>query len=81
MKTVLVYDFGGSKLDITILSIDKTTDKTEFKVLVTNGDTKLGGEDLENMLVYHCIDLIEDEFCEDVSWNPKTVARIKAACE
>lgn len=81
MKTVLVYDFGGGTLDITILTIDKTKDETDFKVLATHGDTKLGGEDFDNMLVHHCIDKFEDESGEDVSKIPKAVARIKAECE
>ena len=81
MKTVLVYDFGGGTLDITILTIDKTKDETDFKVLATNGNTRLGGEDFDSMLLHHCIDHIEDEFGEDVHGIPKQVARIRNACE
>lgn len=42
-------------MDITVLNIDKSTEETDFKVLSTNGDTRLGGEDFDNQLVHHCI--------------------------
>lgn len=48
IKTVLVYDFGGGTLDVTILTIDKMTAETDYKVLSTHGDTHLGGEDFDN---------------------------------
>lgn len=48
---ILVYDFGGGTLDISVLSIVNKT----FTVLATCGDSHLGGQDLDNLLVRHCM--------------------------
>jgi len=49
--TVLVYDFGGGTLDISILTIKNKT----FTVKATCGDSHLGGQDIDNILLSHCI--------------------------
>ena len=49
---VLVYDFGGGTLDISVLTIKNTT----FTVLATCGDSHLGGQDIDNKLVRYCIE-------------------------
>ena len=54
--TVAVYDFGGGTFDVTLLSIEDGV----FRVLATNGDTHLGGDDLDRALV----DLATGELCE-----------------
>ncbi|MEM1448512.1 MAG: Fe-S protein assembly chaperone HscA [Planctomycetota bacterium] len=56
--TVAVYDFGGGTFDVSILSIEEGV----FQVLSTNGDTSLGGDDLDAALV----DLLKRELAEDV---------------
>ncbi|KAE8808140.1 Heat shock cognate 70 kDa protein [Hordeum vulgare] len=48
-KTVLIFDFGGGTLDISVVDIEEGT----FTVKATSGDTHLGGEDLNNRLVEH----------------------------
>lgn len=45
-ETVLVYDMGGGTLDVTLLQIDGDTDQI-YKVIGTNGNTRLGGEDFD----------------------------------
>lgn len=52
---VLVFDFGGGTLDVTIMEMWK---EGGFKVVATNGDTQLGGTDMDNVL----IDYIVNEF-------------------
>ncbi len=42
-----MFDFGGGTLDVSILKINNGI----FKVIATDGDTHLGGEDLDNILV------------------------------
>jgi L1 cell adhesion molecule like protein len=46
-RTVLVYDFGGGKLDVSILTIQQT----KIEVLATRGDTTIGGDDFDVELV------------------------------
>ena len=75
--TVAVYDLGGGTFDISILEIGDGV----FEVKSTNGDTSLGGEDFDNVLV----DYLVSEFKKDTGINIKTdnlaLQRIKEAAE
>lgn len=65
-KTIAVYDFGGGTFDISILTISDGI----FEVLSTNGDTYLGGDDLDNVLVaywQHKLGIADDELHSDKS--------------
>ena len=63
---VAVYDFGGGTFDISILSIKEGI----FEVLATNGDTHLGGDDLDHALVEFILaDLPESDRVERHVWN------------
>lgn len=57
--SIAVYDLGGGTFDISVLEIQKGV----FEVKSTNGDTFLGGEDFDNMLVSYLV----KEFKRDVS--------------
>jgi molecular chaperone DnaK len=48
---VAVYDFGGGTFDISILKLISTSDGDIYQVLATNGDTHLGGDDVDNALL------------------------------
>jgi len=48
--TVAVYDLGGGTFDISILKLTSTSDGDIYQVLSTNGDTHLGGDDIDNLL-------------------------------
>jgi len=48
--TVAVYDLGGGTFDISILKLISTSDGDIYQVLSTNGDTHLGGDDIDNLL-------------------------------
>jgi molecular chaperone DnaK len=48
---VAVYDFGGGTFDISILKLISTTEGDIYQVLSTNGDTHLGGDDIDNALL------------------------------
>lgn len=48
-KTILVYDFGGGTFDVSILRLDHGV----FEVLSTHGDTYLGGDDIDKLIVDH----------------------------
>lgn len=47
---VAVYDLGGGTFDISILKLISTTEGDIYQVLATNGDTHLGGDDIDNLL-------------------------------
>src|SRR5271170_5162509 len=48
---VAVFDFGGGTFDISILKLVSTTEGDIYQVLATNGDTHLGGDDIDNALL------------------------------
>ncbi len=48
--TVAVYDLGGGTFDISILKLISTDEGDIYQVLSTNGDTHLGGDDIDNLL-------------------------------
>jgi len=50
-STILVYDFGGGTLDITLLSVQNGL----FEVIASSGNTRLGGSDFETRLMSYCI--------------------------
>ncbi len=52
---IAVYDLGGGTFDISILELNEGT----FQVLATNGNTRLGGDDLDKRITDHLISLIE----------------------
>ncbi|MFB3778323.1 MAG: Fe-S protein assembly chaperone HscA [Bryobacteraceae bacterium] len=63
---VAVYDFGGGTFDISILRLHDGI----FEVLATNGDTHLGGDDIDNLLLAVALQDIESEWGDDISAYP-----------
>lgn len=76
-KNVLIFDCGGGTFDVSILSIDDGI----FEVKSTSGDTHLGGEDFDNILVNHFAQEFKRKYQKDVFTNPKAVGRLRNACE
>ena len=60
---IAVYDFGGGTFDISILRLHEGI----FEVLATNGDTHLGGDDIDNLLLRIAFEDIQSEWGEDIS--------------
>ena len=75
-KTLLVFDFGGGTLDVTTLLID---DKV-FEIKSTCGDTKLGGQDVDESLVNYFLPKVQAEFGTDIRDHPKSMKKLKEAC-
>src|SRR5580704_1577372 len=72
---VAVYDLGGGTFDISILKLHDGI----FEVIATNGDTHLGGDDIDNLLIAIAIDDIRGDLKLDVSKNGEVVAMIRKA--
>jgi Fe-S protein assembly chaperone HscA len=72
---VAVYDLGGGTFDISILRIHDGI----FEVLATNGDTHLGGDDIDNLLLRIAIEDIQSEWGEDLSSNGEAVQTLRRA--
>jgi molecular chaperone DnaK len=72
---VAVYDLGGGTFDISILKLHDGI----FEVISTNGDTHLGGDDIDNLLIRIALDDIRGDMGLDLSRNGEMVATIRKA--
>lgn len=74
---IAVYDLGGGTFDITIMEVGDGV----FEVLATNGNTKLGGCDMDEALVNYIADKFEEENGIDLRKEPKALQRLYEAAE
>jgi len=72
---VAVYDLGGGTFDISILRLHEGI----FEVLATNGDTHLGGDDIDNLLLRIALEDIRSEWREDLSSRNDAVQLLRRA--
>jgi len=76
-ELIAVYDLGGGTFDISILEIGEGT----FQVKATNGDTFLGGDDFDDVLINHLVDEFRRENGIDLSQDRTALQRLKEAAE
>ena len=76
-QKVLIYDLGGGTFDVSILDLADGT----FEVLATNGDTHLGGDDFDNVLVDWMVDTFKKENGINLTADPMAMQRLKEAAE
>src|ERR1700733_4752400 len=72
---VAVYDLGGGTFDISILKLHDGI----FEVLATNGDTHLGGDDIDNLLLRIALEDVASEWGLDLSADSEGVQRLRRA--
>ncbi len=72
---IAVYDFGGGTFDISILKLHEGI----FEVIATNGDTHLGGDDIDNLLIATALDDIAGDLKLDVRGNGEAVQTVRQA--
>ncbi|MBR2364819.1 MAG: molecular chaperone DnaK [Lentisphaeria bacterium] len=76
-EVIAVYDFGGGTFDISILEIGDGV----FEVKATNGDTHLGGDDLDRAVLDYLADNFKKENGVDLRNDPQALQRLKEAGE
>ncbi len=76
-EKIAVYDFGGGTFDITILELGEGV----FEVLSTNGDTHLGGDDVDQDIMDHIIDEFKKDQGIDLHEDKAAIQRVKEAAE
>lgn len=76
-RVIAVYDLGGGTFDISILEMQKGV----FEVKSTNGDTHLGGEDFDNVLVRYLVNELKTVQGVDISNDRMALQRIREAAE
>ena len=72
---IAVYDFGGGTFDISILKLHEGI----FEVIATGGDTHLGGDDIDNLLIGIALEDIHGDLHEDVRSQPEAVQALRKA--
>ena len=74
---VLIFDFGGGSLNISILSLEDGL----FEVRAVNGDNYLGGEDFDIKLMEYCINEFKKKYNIDILSSPKALNQLRIKCE
>ena len=76
-QNILIFDMGGGTFDCSVLTIEDGI----FEVKSTAGDTHLGGEDFDNLMVQHFAQEFKRKYKLDLIESKKSVRRLKTACE
>ena len=76
-QKIAVYDLGGGTFDISILDLGDGV----FEVLSTNGDTHLGGDDFDNVIINWLAEEFQSEEGVDLKADPIALQRLKEAAE
>ena len=76
-EKIAVFDLGGGTIDVSIMDIGDGV----FEVLSTNGDTHLGGEDFDNILVNYLVDEFKKESGIDIKKDAAAMQRVKDEAE
>lgn len=76
-EKIAVFDLGGGTFDISILDVGDGV----FEVKATNGDTHLGGDDFDQVLIDHVASEFQKQNGIDLRKDPMALQRLKEACE
>ncbi|KAL9183387.1 hypothetical protein ACHAXT_005174 [Thalassiosira profunda] len=76
-QNVLVFDLGGGTFDVTLLTIDNGI----FEVLATNGDTHLGGSDVDQTVMSYFMGIIKKRDGRDISKNKRALQKLRREVE
>ena len=82
-QKIMVFDFGGGTLDVTILEMgwDDEHKAATFEVLATSGDTQLGGTDMDNVLIDYIAEQFKKESGIDLRTDKMAMQRLREAAE
>ena len=80
-RKIAVYDLGGGTFDISIIEIANIDGDKQIEVLSTNGDTFLGGEDFDQVIMDHLVDEFKKDNGIDLKSDVLALQRLKEAAE
>jgi molecular chaperone DnaK len=82
-QKIMVFDFGGGTLDVTVLEMfyDKAKETSGFEVRATSGDTQLGGTDMDNAIIDYIAEEFKKEIGIDVRNDKMAFHRLREAAE
>lgn len=78
---IVVYDLGGGTFDVSIIEIADLDGDKQVEVLATNGDTFLGGEDFDQLVIEHIVTEFKKEQGVDLKNDPLALQRLREAAE
>ncbi len=76
--TFAVYDLGGGTFDVSILRLEESDGESLFHVQATNGDTHLGGDDIDNLLLTIALDDIKGDLGVDYFRSASVIQGLRA---
>ncbi len=76
-EKIVVFDLGGGTFDVSVLEVADGV----FRVISTNGDTHLGGDDFDKTLIDHVADQFKNEQGIDLRKDTMALQRLQEACE
>ena len=76
-ETMLVYDLGGGTFDVSVVTVEAGV----VEVRASHGDTHLGGDDFDQLLVEHAVAAFKKQHDRDLHQDLKTLRRLKVAME
>jgi molecular chaperone DnaK len=76
-ETIVVFDLGGGTFDVSVLEVADGV----FRVISTNGDTHLGGDDFDQVLIHHVADQFKRDHGIDLRKDTMALQRLQEACE
>jgi molecular chaperone DnaK len=83
-EKIVVFDLGGGTFDVSVLQVTPAEgegDKQVFEVISTNGDTHLGGDDFDEVLINYVAGEFQKENAMDLRKDPMALQRLQEACE
>ena len=80
-RKIAVYDLGGGTFDISIIDINNVDGDKQIEVLSTNGDTFLGGEDFDQVIMDYLVDEFKKESGIDLKQDMLALQRLKDSAE
>ena len=80
-QKIVVFDLGGGTFDVSILELNDDDGMKVFEVISTSGDTHLGGDDFDEVLINHVADEFMKSNTVDLRKDTMALQRLQEACE
>ena len=80
-QKIVVFDLGGGTFDVSVLELNDDDGMKVFEVISTSGDTHLGGDDFDDVLINHVADEFQKDNSVDLRKDTMALQRLQEACE
>ena len=80
-QKIVVFDLGGGTFDVSVLELNDDEGMKVFEVISTNGDTHLGGDDFDEILIHYVADEFKKTNGVDLRKDVMALQRLQEACE